>query len=132
MEWIRTADQLPTQGRWVLGMFESIGETGERFMMVVHVSDESGDRRWHVPTGWSDHSPTYWMALPKLPKEREKPPLGLIPKRIRNAERRKEILAAVMQTTNIHDAKKLQTRATGTLLSGLAMQAVAVLLLVTL
>ena len=37
-----------------------------------------------------------------------------------------------MQTTNIHEAKKLQTRATIACYTGLAMQAVAILLLITL
>ena len=43
-----------------------------------------------------------------------------------------ELNEQVKQTTTIHEAKKLQTNATGTLLSGLVIQTVAIFLFVTL
>lgn len=57
MEWIRTADNMPGEGEYVLIVMKSGGIT------IAHLTNG----RWRGMTGRAYEDVPYWMPLPEVP-----------------------------------------------------------------
>ena len=110
MEWISVKDRLPADYEKTIVLNEDANGLKEIDMAYFHAKKSNKHIECfagfdligrfafaHTYKMGRFTNVTHWMPLPEPPREREKPPLGLVPKRIHNAERRKEILAAMMR-----------------------------------
>ena len=76
MEWIKTSEQMPPKGEWVLcatpehsipweiRMYEGIG-VGKEYVSKEHIEREYNYPRWRVKGGVASRNPIAWMPLPK-------------------------------------------------------------------